>query len=964
MIDQKFTLAVSLALESMPAGPKGLTKLIREYLPPGSAINDSRILREIGLRISSDANDGVRHALAKHLTYWDWQENAPWIASTPPVSQGRRNRIYDLLVLPEILRSEISSSIPYYRGQLPTLISAESKSSALTTASGTNWYTFEFRKQYGFYWKRVKANFEESGKFNADSLNSIDRSTDAVLSRLGDPAAGKPHCARGLVVGYVQSGKTTNFTAVISKAIDAGYRLIIVLSGTTNLLRNQTQRRLDMELVGVENILCGASDEESEHDYKHDVAWPKKFIKYGKQPSLLQSVDILRLTGQEDFQSNSAGINPVSFDIEKKNKQKPLYDRENLDHAGARLIVIKKQQDRLRRLIKDLKSVGASKCAEIPALIIDDESDQASVNTVNPEKASGSERSKINECIVNILERLPRAQYLGYTATPFANVFVDPSDPDDIYPRDFILSLERPKGYMGAREFHDMEPPEPGKLSNESAYVRSIPDDPESSDGSSARLTEAIDAFVLTAAIKKFREKQGCGAFLHHTMLVHQSSRNSEQIAAVEEIKALWKKAGYGALGPGVNRLRTLFDGDFHKVWDARGCVAQLPYPKSFQALTPYLGSALDQINSGSPVLMVNSAEGNEVPDFDRKEGVWKIIVGGAKLSRGYTVEGLTISYFSRSMNTQDALMQAGRWFGYREKYFDLVRLFISRAAGKKGDRDLYKSFENTCRDEESFREQLAQYEKDGLTPLQVPALVYNSYPKLRPTAKNKMFNAELMWLAFERLERTTFSMDDPGRKKNEKHFRDLFKVLDFKTVTANSVVPSKSKITSLVAMAKKDQVLSVLEKISWQKGLSPIQAELAYLKKENSPINKWIIIAPQLSGKGKGKNWIAGESFKCVERAMEDGHIKVFSTPGDSRLARWLVGDESVSFKSSDLKPSNNVGVLLFYPTRENEAQKATSDVPVMGFALFLPQVRPGERRMAYRVRDPKNPLAVTVSI
>src|SRR5439155_4938810 len=198
-------------------------------------------------------------------------------------------------------------------------------------------------------------------------------------------------------------GKTTNFTAVIAKAIDAGYRLIIVLSGITNLLRNQTQRRLDMELVGVENILRGVSDPDVAHDYVEDEGWPAKFISYGRQPSLSGHVDIHRLTSQEDFKSRDAGLNPLEFEFEKRDRHRPLFDRENLDHAGARLAVVKKQQDRLKALKGELKAAGKDKCADVRTLIIDDESDQASVNTINPRKIVDRTRSRINDSIVEIL---------------------------------------------------------------------------------------------------------------------------------------------------------------------------------------------------------------------------------------------------------------------------------------------------------------------------------------------------------------------------------------------------------------------------------------------------------------------------------------------------------------------------------------------------------------------------------
>lgn len=396
-----------------------------------------------------------------------------------------------------------------------------------------------------------------------------------------DPASADIYQARGLVVGHVQSGKTTNFTAVIAKAIDAGYRLIIVLSGTTNLLRNQTQRRLDMQLVGRENILRGSSETDVGHDYIEDESWPHKFISYGKLPSLLGHVDIHRLTSLEDFTQRDAGLNPLEFEFEKRSRRLPLYDRENLDHAGARIAIVKKQRERLKALKRELQNVGKEKCAEVPTLIIDDESDQASVNTVNP-KAVDRKRSAINEDIVEILKLLPRANYLGYTATPFANVFINPKDSQDIYPRSFIISLPRPGGYMGAQEFIDFEPVEPDRLSNEKAFVRDIPAEEKPEDD---RLLEALDTFVLTGAIKKYREKKDGLEFKHHTMLVHHSVSKDDHRLLVRRIESLWKKAGYDSPSSYSLRLQKLLDDDILPVWKAsRVAEEQASYSEWFYA--------------------------------------------------------------------------------------------------------------------------------------------------------------------------------------------------------------------------------------------------------------------------------------------------------------------------------------------------------------------------------------------
>ena len=759
-------------------------------------------------------------------------------------------------------------------------------------------------------------------------------------------------------MGYVQSGKTTNFTALIAKAIDAGYRLIIVLSGTTNLLRNQTQRRLDMELVGRENILRGAHDDEVDHDYKTDPDWPGRFISYGGQPSLLSSVDIVRLTGQDDFHAAKAGINPLEFEFEKRDKHRALYNRENLDHAGARLIVVKKQKDRLTRLLRELKAAGDVKCAEVPAIIIDDESDQASVNTLKPgSEVKGRFRTGINSSLVELLRRLPRAQYVGYTATPFANVFINPNDPADIYPKDFILSLERPAGYMGARDFHDFEPPAAGHLTNEAAYVRDV----GTSKGDPDRLLEGIDAFVLTGALKIFREEYGSPAYKHHTMLVHASHLKSDQERLVGQLRSMWDKAGYDSPGTRV-RLEKLL-ADFEKVWIDRGKALGLAFPETFNQLKPHLGAALDRIRRGDPVLMVNSAEGADVPDFD-KTSVWKIVVGGAKLSRGYTVEGLTISYFRRRAKMQDTLMQMGRWFGYRRGYQDLVRLYIGRAeVDGKTPLDLYEAFEAVCRDEEEFRSRLGIYERApdgsaGLTPKQVPALVFNSFPRLRPTAKNKMFNALLVSAAFDYREPTTQANDARGRKHNAEVFGTLLRRLHQPMEVRSSA--SGRRFVVRWADVEHGSVLDVLNRVAWDGKQESLAAELQFLAGKDAGIDSWFILAPQVEG--EGGIWMLGsQKLRCIARKRPTrNRFGVFTSPEHRSLAWWLVGQGKERFVGQGLKPRGRTGVLMIYPTQV-KGEKSV-DPPALGFALVLPPIA-GRKRLVFKVHDDSDPDAVVVA-
>ena len=280
--------------------------------------------------------------------------------------------------------------------------------------------------------------------------------------------------------------------SVIAKAADAGYRLIIVLAGTLDVLRSQTQRRVDKDLIGREML---GEDYQSDDDYA-------AFLRHGELPSILGHFDWVRLTGPEsDYKSLRRGIDALAFD--RPSPDKPLWHSDNCLRSKAKIAVVKKNKAILGRIIRDLgelkkHGLGAP-IDQISALIIDDESDQAGINTkrqkdgVSPED---QERSSINEAIVKLLKMLPRAQYVGYTATPFANVFVDPTSEADIFPKDFLISLPRPSGYMGVSDFYDLEGSDDDEESrpNYRDFVRPIVGEDNATDN----LVKAIDTFVST----------------------------------------------------------------------------------------------------------------------------------------------------------------------------------------------------------------------------------------------------------------------------------------------------------------------------------------------------------------------------------------------------------------------------------------------------------------------------------
>ena len=400
--------------------------LIAEDLDPAADVGINRLVQHLRL---VDANDLLMRQLGLALFEWDSRPaTEEWTAGTSPRTDERRARVHEMLCLSPEAVGILDEQMPPAR-EISTIISGEFVA----------WYPPDDLASRAFYWDHYKNHLVAVKGWDADAVASLDEDTSKVLERVSDPVRTDAFPAKGLVVGYVQSGKTANFTGVIAKAIDAGYRLIVVLAGTLDILRNQTQRRLDMELVGAENILRIRLDD---HASPADPDTTTQTTRTGRLvsssamascPPHAGSLTSCALPARSDFQRLHQGI--IALEMEKRDKRKTLFDPENLYACGARLAIVKKNARVLQRLSSDLKIVR-KQLGEIPTLIIDDESDQASVNTSDPRKwAEGqNERTSINQQLSELLTLLPRAQYVGYTATPYANVFVDPEDPATFFP--------------------------------------------------------------------------------------------------------------------------------------------------------------------------------------------------------------------------------------------------------------------------------------------------------------------------------------------------------------------------------------------------------------------------------------------------------------------------------------------------------------------------------------------------
>lgn len=956
------------ALKSMRDGsPKPLVRramLIAEDLDGPVDVSAARLVEHLCL---ADANDLLLRQLG--LALFDWDDRAvteTWTTGTQPNSLERRARAHELLGL-------VAAAVEYVDRYFPPV----RDTSIIISKDFQAWYPPPGLASRAFYWDQYKKHLVEAKQWDPDSVASLDEDTRKVVERISDPTRVDAFSARGLVVGYVQSGKTANFTGVIAKAIDAGYRLVIVLAGTLDILREQTQRRLDMELVGKENILQDWDETDPElgpHDYADDRDWADgKFISFGFRPSSRDFPDIIRLTGgANDFRNLGHGI--VALEMEKRDKLKRLYDPYNLFPCRARLAVVKKNATVLKRLVSDLKKVRRQ-LDEIPTLIIDDESDQASVNTTDPRKWKEGEieRSSINKRLSELLGLLPRAQYVGYTATPYANVFVDPEDAENIFPKDFLLALRKPQGYMGVSDFHDLdvvygEGERNPENSNEKAFVRDLTGD--TLEERRLELATAMDAFVLAGAIKVYRERvrNKPGAFRHHTMLVNESFKKDDHAETAEIVKSIWNGAGYVS-GLGYERLRDLYESDFLPVCQARG--EGEPFPADFDELRESLGEAIRRIwGAGSPVIVVNSDKdlNQEAVDFD-KRSVWRILVGGMKLSRGFTVEGLTVSYYRRRTRQAATMMQMGRWFGFRAGYKDLVRLYIGRNEQDRTMRlDLYEAFEAMVRDEEDFRSELERYshpvdDVPQVTPRDIPPLVSQRLPWLKPEAANKMYNAELVTRRSPgvRIEPRAYPESGSDIAHNYARMLPIAKAAD-DLVTLKAA--AKVSFEAYIGLVSHKELLTALGGLRW---MTPtyFQPDLNFLDEvDNGRIDDWLVIVPLMKEHLNTAKMLHGLGRRSVfERNRPEGKsFGAISEPRHREPAKFIAGVELVDVDDPVIKSyaSSSRGAILVYPVVTKGHPKVSADALApsdvhMCFELWAPlsSCPPGSRLVQFRVRN-----------
>ena len=565
----------------------------------------------------------------------------------------------------------------------------------------TKWDPSEFKR---FYWRKQreflittlsKRNGQEDG---SKIINSIDFETEEILRNMENPTR-QSFNSKGLVVGYVQSGKTANFTALISKAADVGYRFVIVLAGIHDELRQQTQIRIDKELTGHNNLSLEGN-----------------FIEWNELEESKRWLNLTSagwLSGMETGEFSGRGIN--KFKDVFLNKNRPV------------IAIVKKNVKILDRIIKWINQSDESDRINVPILIIDDEADQASIdgNSNKPD----TDPAKTNAKIRSIINLFPRSSYVGYTATPFANVFIKHDSEhdtlgDDLYPRNFIHSLPEPNGYFGTRKiFHD---------SLDDFFVKVI-NDPKNDRkylADSGIITDdlrsAIISFFISIVIRKFRGAEDAPM----SMMINIDHRVSKMNRVGIMVK------NYVT----VELPKSLKEADILEIYDkyisdSETLNNKLDINNKFYDKNKIIVEVLILIKSKAVLVKTLNSGNDDKLDYAKEPSMKVIAVGGNKLSRGLTLDGLTITYYLRESKQFDTLLQMGRWFGYRKGYEDLVRIYTSKT--------LWKQFKDLAIVELEFREDIQEMIEDDKTPKEF-AIGVTQILGLLPTAKNRLGAAEL----------------------------------------------------------------------------------------------------------------------------------------------------------------------------------------------------------------------------
>lgn len=738
------------------------------------------------------------------------------------------------------------------------------------------------------YWANLCSYLQKKGR--GSSIDELDKHTEQILEHLAPSNSTQNTEVKGLVVGYVQSGKTANMTALVAKAVDSGYRMVIVFGGVLNSLRQQTQVRFDQELTG------GDSE-----------VWQANWKLLGRVDRPPRGKDWYRLTTafpdspkKGDFQQSQA--NPSIAD-----GHRPI------------LIVVKKNPKRLKALREYLQS-SCRGSFKFPVLILDDESDQATINT----KYSQGDVVATNKEIRELLKIFNIRSYVGYTATPYANILVDPTDNDedlgrDLFPKNFIYPIDPPpQGYVGARELFgiNMDLPEldrPGLpifevigLNELALLAGKNPID--TIDMHTPKLMDALNSYILSCSLREGRGH----ASEDMSMLIHPSSYVSIQNKIATPVKKYLeylKKMSIENPSKLLELLRPTFENSFQNVTNA--CNEQLKktfiLPSSLDSILKEIIECIYKLQ----VVILHSGSDDVLYYGDRENPKRYIIIGGNKLSRGLTLEGLSISYYCRNSKAYDTLMQMGRWFGYRGDYVDLTRLYLSHEAKT--------NFTDTAFVELDLRAQFASFRALKLSPIEACAKIIRM-PSMRVTAKNRMGAGREVEIDYssQRIERFKYDFNS-SQSINE--FNN--KIINFLKTLKTPILDVETKKEGMLYFDKlltsKELINDLLEKSEF--GNIDKQTLIPYLSEKAIDVEWGISIAGKVDG-NKTETFKFGDwegQLSLINRSIKEGHQQRFGpilAPKDLEKVR-------VHFENKGKGRKKTGSVLIYFIDTSVESLK-----------------------------------------
>lgn len=745
----------------------------------------------------------------------------------------------------------------------------------------------------------------EERLWDKSTVGTLSETSLDLVKRLPKPDSVDEFQERGLVIGYIQSGKTATMSALIARSADEGYKLFIILGGLWKDLRAQTQRRLDQEITG-------ESEDTSDGPFVvHD-------------PNVLRWSRLTQSGPEGDFRAGT---------INDSNPKTP------------KLAIIKKNK-RINSLMRWLQRIHIP-LNELPAIIIDDEADHASIDTHYGRVSDDGEPldpSETNRLIRELLRLLPKCVYVGFTATPFANVLIDADSDDDLYPRNFIATLPEPSRYFGPRKLFGLGM-SPSALSPYDAekptldVIRYVEDDDLDQidlvlkNGGSAPsvLSDTMLAFILSCCGRLARGHDKS----HFSMLVHPTSQTNPQrlfAGAIEEELNLLKQA---AAKPSrfhdvLTRARSMWESDFQRVTREQKDVDLADY--DFDTIWKFA----KQLTASIEIKVLNYRSSDKL-DYT---GVPKryIVVGGNKLSRGLTLEGLSISLFTRDANQYDTLLQMGRWFGYRPQYYDLTRIYVNKQMSER--------FAELARVEDELRADLRKYaqQPNPPTPLQLKPRIRN-HPAMAVTSRFKMGAGRPIAISFENTSQQTVSFPVENKTLLRTNIDAAHAFIS--GLPANPESESKEGMHIWKDVDAKS-ILEFLNVYEFSREARDVNRQnlVGYIQRQNKcgELTSWDVVLPKGSNKEEVHRWTKDIFTRKIMRTPMTSHsIRVLSDPNDKIKWQALTG--------RDLADSTRGCLMLYLINRESgkDKEKGFFDDPanaedILGLVFVFPESKSHE--------------------